>query len=559
MSSSTTQENKHSYNMFAIAILTFGIVVGSGIFFVNQDIMASGTFASVALLAWILISFLTMALLYSFTEVSSATAKSGETGSLSTWATKFFNKKVGRVFGYFFVYINLPINIAVLTIYSSDIISGMILGQTNDLPSYISNISAEAYFWLRTILVAVISMGIISIIGFINSNSNKGTKQIQNAGMFFKLVPIFGIVVIFGLAMAKASFLPDDIVNSSSIWDFDNLKNSIVDANGKLITAKDSSVSQIAIMLVAAMPMIMFSFDGFIYSSNLQNETKSKKTFARGLALGMIMIVVLYLLSTYSVLSLGKTVQTESGSIISSYGFDNILSMTFNEQEWILILFNVFLIVSVITGLNGTFTASIRANASLSADNIVVDPKMKLITRNKNGVPKKAGYSFLVIAISWILLLRVFDTATAYSTFINDGIKDSWGSAIESSALGFTASTFSAASAGVVFAFLFYGFILYGAVLNRKTNKVEVDKLPLFRVITFISIIGVLFISILSIVGIIVAIPTYESLIDYIDIIIIAIIPLILIVVYFVNDTKLKRMSEDFVVRKEIEIEKFYK
>ncbi len=561
MSTKTQTDQKHSYNMFAIAILTFGIVVGSGIFFVNGDIMAGGAFTSVVMLAWVLISFLVMGILYAFTEISSSTAKTGETGSLSTWATKFFNKKVGRVFGYFFVYINLPINTAVLAIYSSDVISGMIMGQTNDLPSYMAGIGAQTYFWLRAFLVSVISIGLVSMIGFINSSSNKGAKQIQNAGMFFKLTPIFVIIVIFIFAIFKVSFLPSEIVNSPGIWDFSssNLKNTFVDDNGALVTASAASASQIILMFVVAMPMIMFSFDGFIYSANLQSETKSKKTFAKGLALGIIMITVLYLLATYSVLSLGESKLSLDGTIITEYGFDSILSTAFNDSNWVLIVFNIFLVISVITGLNGVFTSAIRANASLSADNIVADPKMKLITRNKNGVPRYAGYSFLVVSILWILLLRVLDTATAYSSFINDGFKDDWGVVIQESALGFTDSTFSAASTGVVLAFLFYGAIIYGGVLNRRTNKVDVDKLSGFSIIAFISIIGVLLIPIFSIVDILMSIPNYDSFGEYISIGIIILMPLVLVIVYFFNSSKLNKMSDDFIVRKEAEIKNFYK
>ncbi len=560
MSTKTQTDQKHSYNMFAIAILTFGIVVGSGIFFVNGDIMSGGAFTSVVMLAWVLISILVMGILYAFTEISSATAKSGETGSLSTWATKFFNKKIGRIFGYFFVYINLPINTAVLAIYSSDVISGMIMGQTNDLPSYMVDIGAETYFWLRAALVSVISIGLVSMIGFINSSSNKGSKQIQNAGMFFKLTPIFVIIFIFIFALFKVSFLPDEIIENPGIWDFSssNLKNAFVDSSGTLVTASDASVSQIILMFVVAMPMIMFSFDGFIYSANLQSETKSKKTFAKGLALGIVMIVVLYLLATYSVLSLGES-KLSSDGMITEYGFDNILSTAFNGSEWVLIVFNIFLVISVITGLNGIFTSAIRANASLSADNIIVDPKMKLITRNKNGVPNRAGYSFLLLAIVWIVLLRILDTATAYSSFLNDGFKDDWGVVVHESSLGFTDSTFSAASTGVVLAFLFYGAIIYGGILNRRTNKVDVDKLKGFSIISFISIIGVLLIPIFSIVDIIMSIPDYDSFGEYINIGIIILMPLILVIVYFINSSKLNKMSDDFIVRKDAEIKNFYK
>ena len=47
--------------------------------------------------------------------------------------------------------------------------------------------------------------------------------------------------------------------------------------------------------MLLALPPIMFTFDGFMFASSLQNESKKKSTFPTALVSGLILISVLYL------------------------------------------------------------------------------------------------------------------------------------------------------------------------------------------------------------------------------------------------------------------------
>jgi amino acid transporter len=49
-------------------------------------------------------------------------------------------------------------------------------------------------------------------------------------------------------------------------------------------------------VLIMALPPIMFTFDGFLFASNLQHEAKSKKTYPIALVTGIGTISVLYLM-----------------------------------------------------------------------------------------------------------------------------------------------------------------------------------------------------------------------------------------------------------------------
>lgn len=47
--------------------------------------------------------------------------------------------------------------------------------------------------------------------------------------------------------------------------------------------------------LLLALPPIMFTFDGFLFASSLQNEAKSKKTYPTALITGLVVISIVYL------------------------------------------------------------------------------------------------------------------------------------------------------------------------------------------------------------------------------------------------------------------------
>ncbi len=526
------QEKNQKYGALSIVILTISIVIGSGIFFKNEELMATNHSTLITMIAWFIVSGFVLTILYSYIEISSSTKITGEIGSLSTWGAKFFNNKVGRVIGYFFIFINLPINISLLSIYSSDLIFGMI----DTAAKFTTLMNNWWYVGLRTLLTTLFALGILSSIGILNSISNNRAKDIQNFGFVVKLIPIITIIVILFVAFASTSF-QSEFDNFGHVFDVSSSKNAGLYLDKVTLSEKHlKSVSSLITVLVISMPPVMFAFDGFIYSANLQSETKTKKSFSIGIVAALGIIVSLYLISSYAIMSLSN----------SDYTLFEVIENAFSP--WVGTLFNVMLILSIVSGMSGLFSASIRATSSLSTDNLVKDEEFKLLRKNKNGVASKAGKTFLLISLLWVVLLRIFDSLSIVNQmFIFEGIAE----------IGFINMSGFAGNLGSSFAYLFYVFIIFGGILNRRRKTVETEELPLFRTISWISIIGITFISTFSILSIFVDlangdVASYLNL--FFTIIFFSIIPII----YWINDKKLRHLDKNFIVKKQVEIDKYY-
>lgn len=517
-------DERHSYGALSIIVLTITIVVGSGLFFKNDEIFATNHSAILTIVSWILASGLIFSIVYAFMEISSATAIKGEVGSVSNWTKKFYNQKIARFIGYSFIFFNLPINAGLLSTYASDLFFGML--QDNGL---FNGLSSTGSFWLRTIMTTVFAFGILMSLGILNSNSNRQSKIVQQFVMIFKVAPIILVLGTAFIALVAVGF-SSDIANLGGVFDASSVKNTGLDG---------ASGTQILTLIVISLPPIMFAFDGFIYSANLQSETKNSRSFFWGILIGISIIIFVYLFVSMGIFYLGDG---------TSFSLFAIIANAFPHAEWLATLFNIILVLSIIGGANGLFMASMRQMASMSADNLVKDEKFKLLQLNKHKIPKNAGYFFLFVTALWMIGLRGLDLfAGLDQLFWNP---DSY------SAINYMSLFVFAGNMIVLIGYIFYGIIIFGGVVNRKTKQVEVQKVKGFIPMAFIATIGVFFVAIYSILQLFFA--PFNNLTAYLQIIVTIFFVGGMIGVYYFNSIKLKHLNQDFIDRKKVAIDHFY-
>jgi amino acid transporter len=200
-------------------------------------------------------------MLISYVEIASSTSDSNEVGSLSTWSLKFFNLKIAKFIGIFLTYFYLPSAIVILSSLSSQFIiesirsNGVAINPTNELISVI---------FLSGIFIIILML--------INTIKPKLGEKTQIIGTIIKFIP-FTIVVIVGFFMVITGNIKDSGIDSSS-------PGASKTINGLLLS----------------MPLILFTFDGFIHLSNLQNEMKDKKKFPKAIIISFSIIAITYLM-----------------------------------------------------------------------------------------------------------------------------------------------------------------------------------------------------------------------------------------------------------------------
>jgi amino acid transporter len=89
----------------------------------------------------------------------------------------------------------------------------------------------------------------------INIISNKASKNLGQTGLVLKTIPLYVIILgaIVLMAVAGPTTPIDEIVIDDTVGMFEGI--------------------------MLALPAIMFTFDGFVYSASMQNEAKDHKTF----------------------------------------------------------------------------------------------------------------------------------------------------------------------------------------------------------------------------------------------------------------------------------------
>ncbi|WP_041614423.1 APC family permease [Spiroplasma syrphidicola] len=182
---------------------------------------------------------------------------------------------------------------------------------------------------------------------------------------------------------------------------------------------------------------VLFSFDGFIYGASLQKEVSNKNVVPKALFAAMVFITIFYLLEVIS-LFLG----TNDGSVFSL--FNNVLGTGIGSK-----ILNWFI---VITALMSLHAMTLVAPASMQA------------SREENLI--YLGKKELKMWVIGAVQIAVTVTVGAIMMAISLPVKHDALAIVD---------TFSNATSLTVF--VLYLMLIVAVCVNRKTGKVEVNKI----------------------------------------------------------------------------------
>ena len=164
-------------------------------------------------------------------------------------------------------------------------------------------------------------MVIIAFVGMMNTFTEKPGKFFQSFGTGFQILPLLLIMVLVIMLLIVPDMFTATLPDGSTavppgtpadpIYDVpfipvEGVPNSFnpnstinggyyVGADGELVAyGTEQEISGMLRVLILALPPIMFTFDGFLFASSMQNEAKSQKTFPMALVLGILLISLLY-------------------------------------------------------------------------------------------------------------------------------------------------------------------------------------------------------------------------------------------------------------------------
>ncbi len=452
------KEEENKYGILSMIAMVVGIVVGSGIFVVNNSLYSISNSIGLSIISWILVSFIIIFMLISFVEVSSITALKHQPGTFNNWSRSLFSKKFSKYLGFYFPVIYFPVLLSGFSI----IASMELVGNFNYFNEINQNDSTKIFIYF--ILTTVLGLLFLNSIFTMNIFTSKPGKIFQQVGTFIKLIPIL-LIILLGLIIVVG------IINVDS-W------NNIFDWDSDYNNWKENGNSFLFLILLM-FPTIMFSFDGFLFAASLQNESKKPSSYKIAVTFGIILIIVLYLLmSIFSFIYADGEQFSISSVIVNITGW-----------KWLGNIVSLIIIISILVGASGVMISQNRMLADVSLNNQVVDKDGMLISRNKASVPQYSAYVLWIVTLLFFTIFRFLDLISILAYMFDKTNADiAFG---PFNITGWSLSFFTLIS------YSFYTLLILGGLINRFTKKVEVEKNKLFIPSAIISIISTLIIVII--------------------------------------------------------------
>ena len=345
---------KREYSLFTSIAMIVGIVIGSGIFFKSDDMLAyTGGNVALAVLIFCIASFTIVFGSLCFSQLAARTDKPG--GPI-TYYNEFIGNRWAIMFGWFQTFIYYPTLVVIL--------------------SWVTGIYFCSLFglnWGFTGWVAVGFVWFLICFGY-NIASAKIGGIFQEAAMVIKLVPLF-VVAIGGLLFGD----PIAVLSNPSPEAIEATKT---------------------LAWVAAIGPVAFSFDGWVVSMSVAHEVKdAKRNLPKALVMAPLCILAAYLLYFLGITGyIGPDQVMEMGDASVTLIAEKLLGPTFAT------LITAFVTISVMGTTNGVILGIIRLPYSLALRNAIPGSSFLKKLNLKSRMPVNSAIFAMVISGVWWII-----------------------------------------------------------------------------------------------------------------------------------------------------------
>ena len=334
-------------NLGAAAALStvVGMVIGGGVFFKPQAVYEiTGGGPGLGMIAWVLAGIMTITAGLTAAEVSAAIPK---TGGMMVYIEEIYGKKLGFLTGWMQSVLFFPATIAAISVMFGQQ-AAILLGNES--------------------LVIPMTVGVILLIGVLNTFGSKTSGAIQTVSTVCKLIPLV-LIIVFGFIKGGGN-------------------NPIVQP---LVAEGISPTGVIGQLLVA----ILFAYDGWINVGAIAGEMKNPgkdlpKAIVGGLSLVMGVYVVINLAYLWVLPASELAKYASPASAVAEVLFGSIGGK----------IINVGILVSVFGCINGYLLTGPRITYTLGKQKTIPVLFGKL---NKNDVPANATLLMAVLSALYAL------------------------------------------------------------------------------------------------------------------------------------------------------------
>lgn len=360
-------EVKRKFGLFTSICMIVGIVIGSGIFFKSDNVLAyTNGNVGLGILVFIIAAF---AIVFGSLTLAELAIKSNGKGGIIAYAEEALGKRGALVYGWYQNFIYYPSILAVVA-WVTGIYSCILFGITATLE--------------LQILIGVMCIFVFYIMNFFSA---KLAGIFQNAATIIKLLPIL-IIAITGIFFGKPDF------------------SSIMPNRTEFVGS-----------WIAAIGPIAFAYDGWNIATSISHEIKNEK---RNLPLALI-IAPIFILIVYIMYFVGISFIVGPQQIIAlgDAHVDVAFATIFGNMGSKLLL--VFVIISIMGTINGIVLGSTRSFYVLGLNKMLpFSEKMSQISVRSN-TPTVATLFSCCVTLFWMLIHYL---TTKFSLLNNSDISE---------------------------------------------------------------------------------------------------------------------------------------
>jgi APA family basic amino acid/polyamine antiporter len=371
---------KREIKLFDAIMLVSGSMIGSGIFVVSADVARQVGSTGWLLASWILAGLLTMIGALSYGEL---TAMYPQAGGQYVFLQKAYGKLLGFLYGWsFFTVIQTGTIAAVAVAFAK--YSAVLF------PNVISD--ADAWFTLgetsfKITSQRMLAIGCIALLTWINTRGVNFGKIIQNIFSSTKLVAM-GLLIVLGFTLGASSEVID--LNFSNVFDASQstVTNSILNVE---------NLTFVGIILAIGVTQVgtLFSSDSWTGLASAGEEVVNPtKTIPRGLAIGTLLVTILYFLMNVAYLTILPLKGDPNGVDVMARGIQFASEDRVAAAAAIVIggpNFTIFVAILIMISTfgcnNGIILAGSRVYYTMAKDGLFFKNFGKL---NSKGVPQNA-------------------------------------------------------------------------------------------------------------------------------------------------------------------------
>ena len=370
---------ERKYGLFTAICMVVGIVIGSGVFFKAQTILAkTGGDMPLGILAWLIGGAIMLVCLLTFSFMGQ---KYEKVNGLVDYAEATVGPKYGYYMGWFLATVYFPGMTSALEWVTARYTLEFIVSANPNFPLTIPASQGGCIIGPECMaLTLFILCGVYAV----NVLSPKLAGKLQTSTTVIKMIPL-GLMAVVGLIYGLAT---------------GTLQSNMT------TTAQVAEVS--AHPMFTAVCATAFAYEGWIIATSINAEIKdSKKNLPRALIIGGCTIVAVYLLYYIGVAG-GATNQEliDKGATIA---FTNIFGSLLGN------VLNLFIAISCLGTVNGLMLGCSRCMYSLAARGEGPDPEMYGQVDRRTNMPGNSAVFALMVTAAWFLYFYLSNLACTWT------------------------------------------------------------------------------------------------------------------------------------------------